>query len=1376
MILRKKLQTSLFLLFFVSTIVSINPAFAVEVDDLQIIPKYVLDTDGYNSEIALNPIDNSVHVSWVKEGDLYYAYRSPNGLWSSNEKIPDGGITLYGVEDQYSDGLTIPGRCATMTVSENGIVHFAYSEEAGNVYWVKGSSGNWSAPVKICTSSSLKTNLDMIEANGSIYVTYEEGAADYLYLCSYIDGSWGTPQNLGRGESTYLTKNDTGTIYFLGRSRTAIRNARFGYFQAGESTVNFVSGATDAVKRMGHGPNIAVGNGNIYLAWSDVLEQDKSHKTALYCATAKEPGLKWETKLGGDEPLYWENTGAPFSMVEIFKDGTVLYLNGRRLDRRFMIWDGKKWSKTRQAPWISGKPQLANDGTTVWVAVAEHPGSEVSVTGISLPGAEDLGSFDILNKNVFDTGGFSGDIALNPVNGALHAAWVHNGDIRFRVKNTDGDWGSVEIIPDNGLKVYGEDELGYPQKCMSLDVDAGGQTHIVFTSDVGDVHYIRGNPGNWGAPVLIEDTGPLSLYPDVITSGEHVTLAWQDVTDGEIRTAEYQNGTWQPAGLLEQGTSPSVYRGENGMIYILYREMGGNQNARFAWKVPGFTGWNYSSNVTDAADQVGDSPALSVGNGKIYLAWNNNTEVSGDYKSEIYCASAEEPGLTWTSKLGQNPPLYYENTSAPLLRTAVYSDGKVILLNGRRRKPSFTIWDGSSWSPAYGTPWDDGHPQVVSDGETTWAIFSDISTKSGQVSLSGIKNLEAQKIDFANQNPVIFSVPDTNAFANSLWSCQCGATDDGVNPLTYSLVLSPDGMTINAATGLVEWTPDTDQMEEDNWGRGKGIFLVGVKAADDKGRFDTLYFWLYIRGANHSPEITSNPVTEAFIDSLYSYQVIAEDEDGDTLKYFIEQGPVGMSIDTLSGLVTWRPVDGQAGDHDVVVSVKDGKGGMGSQSFTVTVIKIYTAPEALFSADTTWGLVPLTVQFTDMSTGDITKWEWDFGDSETDTLQNPVHTFSQPGSYTVKLKVTGPAGKSSFERENYIQVYNAEIAAAFSASPLSGILPLTVQFSDTSTGDITAWAWDFGDSQTDTLQNPEHTFDQAGSYTVKLKVSGPAGSDSLIRENYIQVFSAELVPAFSASPLSGSFPLTVQFSDISTGDITDWAWDFGDSTESDLQNPEHIYQKTGVYTVKLTITGPQGTRSLIKENYITVLPPAPAANFSAEPLEGIVPLKIKFSDASSGSINSWFWDFGDSTTSEVQNPEHTYNIAGMYTVSLIVTGDGGSDTLKIADYIKASWPTGIESTELLPTDYNLNQNYPNPFNSQTTIEYQVPKYSNVSVSIYDINGKLINILHDGRQDAGTYKLNWDGTDYTGQPSASGLYIIQMRAGHFSDDKKIILVK
>ncbi|MBN2410385.1 PKD domain-containing protein [candidate division KSB1 bacterium] len=1293
MILRKKILKNPLLLFCISFLLSITTAFAVDVDDLQIIPKYVLDTDGYNADVALNPVDKSVHVCWVKDGDLYYAYRTTNGSWSFTEKIPDGGITLFGVEDRYSDGTTIQGTCAAMTVTENGEVCFAYTEEAGNVYFVKGSSGNWSAPVKISTSSSVKTNFDMIEANGSIYVTYEEGAADYQYMCSYINGSWGTPKNLGRGETTYLTKNNTGTIYFLGRSRDAVRNARFGYFQAGESTVNFVSGATDAVTRMGHGPNLAVGNGNLYLAWSDVLELDNTHKTALYCATAAEPGLSWNTKLGGDEPLYWENTGAPFSYVEVFKDGTVLYLNGRRASRRFMIWDGKNWSKTRQAPWESGQPNVASDGTTIWVAVAELPGTEVSVTGISLPGTEDLGSFDILNKNVFDSGGFSGDIALNPVNGALHAAWVHNGDLRFRVKNTDGDWGAAETIPDNNIKVYGEDQYGYPQKCISLDVDESGLTHIVFTDDNGDVYYIKGNPESWDAPVLIEDSGPLTLYPDIITCDENVTIAYQDVTNSEIKTAEYKNNAWQPAGLLEQGTFPSLYRGENGMIYILYQEHGGNRNAKFAWKVPGFTEWNYRTNVTDAADEVGDSPALSVGNGRIYLAWNNNTETSGDYKSQIYCAAADEPGLTWTGKLGQTEPIYYENTSAPLLRTAVYSDGKVILLNGRRRSPRFTIWDGSAWSLAFSAPWDEGHPQVVCDGRTTWAIVSDISTESGQVSVSGVRNLDAQKIDFANASPAIISVPDTNTVANSLWSYQCVATDDGINPPVYSLILFPEGMTINAASGLIEWTPDTEQMDDNNWGKGKGVFLVGVKAADEKGAYAAQYFWLYIRGSNHAPHITSTPVTEAFIDSLYSYQVTAEDEDGDTLKYYIDQGPAGMSIDSLSGLVTWTPVDGQAGDHDIIVSVKDGKTGTDSQNFTVTVIKIYTAPEALFSADTTSGLVPLTVQFTDLSTGDITEWEWDFGDSTSSTLQNPVHTYTQAGSYTVKLTVAGPAGHSTLSRENYIQVY-----------------------------------------------------------------------------------SADLVPDFSANPLSGTVPLTVQFTDSSTGDITTWTWDFGDSTTSNLQNPEHIYTKAGVYSVNLTITGLPGTRSLTKENYITVLPPAPVAEFTATPLAGIVPLTVKFTDASSGNINSWFWDFGDSTTSNEQNPEHVFHVAGTYTVSLAVTGDGGSDTLKITDYIKAENPMGIESTELLPTDYNLNQNYPNPFNAQTTIEYQLPKYSNVLVSIYDINGKLINILHEGRQEAGSYKLNWDGTDYTGKTSASGLYIIQMRAGHFSDNKKVILLK
>jgi len=163
------------------------------------------------------------------------------------------------------------------------------------------------------------------------------------------------------------------------------------------------------------------------------------------------------------------------------------------------------------------------------------------------------------------------------------------------------------------------------------------------------------------------------------------------------------------------------------------------------------------------------------------------------------------------------------------------------------------------------------------------------------------------------------------------------------------------------------------------------------------------------------------------------------------------------------------------------------------------------------------------------------------------------------------------------------------IVADFTGSPTSGTAPLTVQFSDQSSGAVTSRLWDFGDGQNSTNANPSHTYQNAGSYTVKLTVTGPEGSDTKIRNDYITVTSTDvLVADFKGSPTSGEPPLSVEFSDQSTGTITSRLWDFGDGETSTTTNPTHTYQNSGVYTISLTVSGPDGTNTATKPNYITV--------------------------------------------------------------------------------------------------------------------------------------------------------------------------------------------
>ena len=165
---------------------------------------------------------------------------------------------------------------------------------------------------------------------------------------------------------------------------------------------------------------------------------------------------------------------------------------------------------------------------------------------------------------------------------------------------------------------------------------------------------------------------------------------------------------------------------------------------------------------------------------------------------------------------------------------------------------------------------------------------------------------------------------------------------------------------------------------------------------------------------------------------------------------------------------------------------------------------------------------------------------------------------------------------------------------------------------------------------------------------------------------------------FSGDPTSGYSPLTVLFTNLSTaGDttISGYSWDFGDGGMSSEVSPTHTYENSGVYTVSLTVTDDNGIVSnQTADDYINVMEPVViTADFSGTPTVGMPPLFVEFSDMSVPStgfeLTSWAWDFGDGATSTDQNPSHTFEALGEYTVSLTVTDDSGSSTETKEDYI-----------------------------------------------------------------------------------------------------------
>jgi PKD repeat protein len=228
------------------------------------------------------------------------------------------------------------------------------------------------------------------------------------------------------------------------------------------------------------------------------------------------------------------------------------------------------------------------------------------------------------------------------------------------------------------------------------------------------------------------------------------------------------------------------------------------------------------------------------------------------------------------------------------------------------------------------------------------------------------------------------------------------------------------------------------------------------------------------------------------------------------------------------------------------------------------------------------------VSFTNLTAGYFNSVLWEFGDGFVSTQESPLHTYVETGSYSVTLTVSGAAGSDTFTRTSYINTYEP-VAAAFTAAPLNGTAPLTVSFTNLSSGDYDTCFWDFGDAETgQACEHPTHIYTTHGVYTVTLSLSGPGGSDSITRAAYVHVY-APPVASFSAMPTTGTPPLDVHFTNLSTGDYDTCLWDFGDgSTSQSCQDPAHVYIATGAYTVSLSLSGPGGGDNETRSEYITV--------------------------------------------------------------------------------------------------------------------------------------------------------------------------------------------
>ena len=181
----------------------------------------------------------------------------------------------------------------------------------------------------------------------------------------------------------------------------------------------------------------------------------------------------------------------------------------------------------------------------------------------------------------------------------------------------------------------------------------------------------------------------------------------------------------------------------------------------------------------------------------------------------------------------------------------------------------------------------------------------------------------------------------------------------------------------------------------------------------------------------------------------------------------------------------------------------------------------FQPPVSDFTAEPRVGDPPLTVTFHDLSYGQVSDYLWSFGDGATSTLQNPVHTYFVPGTYTVSLLVTNEYGSNRRTAGDFITIGSPPVAK-YLAEPDRGQAPLTVQFTDLSTGNPKSWEWSFGDGTQSSEKNPVHIFQSAGQYNVTLRVTNAYGTDKYSQETGINVTAPTLMDVYLAGSINGA--------------------------------------------------------------------------------------------------------------------------------------------------------------------------------------------------------------------------------------------------------------
>ncbi len=501
-----------------------------------------------------------------------------------------------------------------------------------------------------------------------------------------------------------------------------------------------------------------------------------------------------------------------------------------------------------------------------------------------------------------------------------------------------------------------------------------------------------------------------------------------------------------------------------------------------------------------------------------------------------------------------------------------------------------------------------------------------------------------------------------------------------------------EGITNVAFTGTAVDNIDNDAISSYAWNFGdtntaniqnpthlyaqNGTYNVSLTATDAYGASATAMTTAVI--GDQTPVsnfgISANPVNEGvavtLTDASTSYDPIVAwnwdiDNDG-TIDYTV-QNPTHTYLDN--------------GTYTINLSVTDNDGSVNSSIQTITVNDL--APTASFTQNLAVINEGQSVVFTDTSVSApdlLVAWNWDFGDGNTATTQNPTHQYLDNGTYTVTLTVTDDDGSTNTTTSS-VTVNDLSPISSFTQSANTINEGQSVTFTDASTSFpdlIVSWSWDFGDSSPlDTTQNPTHTYMSNGVYTVSLTVTDDDGSTNISTST---ITVNDLAPAanFSASATTVLVNDPINFTDLSTSfpdSIVAWNWDMDNDGVIDYvtQNvTSHSYAVAGTYTVNLSVTDSDGsinsTLQTITVNAAPVINTILVNEFEQNPVAGSEWVELYNPNAFAVDISGWqIWDGLASPTLRHTVPASTILAANGYYVANVINLNNAGEFVTLYD-------------------------------------------------------------------------------------------------------------